>query len=201
MKKVIINFRSKTDAQLLTFAQQILQRMTGNDKFLNPDPALTVLEAAVLDFTNKLSAMDGNQEHTEQKDQSRAALEKVLRMLGNYVNDHSNDDVAVKLSSGFELSKDGGPVGPLDKVKGFQVTPGHMQATVSCDKDDHARTYIWEITTAPVTDASVWTTAPSTTAHYTFEGLKSGTEYSFRGAAVGSHPKLTYSDVVSSYVN
>ena len=200
MKKIIISFRTKSDAKFLAFAQHVLLQMTDNANFPNPDPALSILEAAVLAFSGSLAAMAGNHQSTEVKNQCRKALEKVLRSLGNYVNDHSNGNAAIKISSGFELSKDGGPVGPLGKVTGFKVEAGHKKAKLSCDADEHAHSYSWEVTAAPATDESVWTIGHSTAAQYTFTKLTSGKQYAFRVAAIGTDPELNYSDVIESYV-
>ena len=76
MKKIIISFRTKSDAKFLAFAQHVLLQMTDNANFPNPDPALSILEAAVLAFSGSLAAMAGNHQSTEVKNQCRKALKK-----------------------------------------------------------------------------------------------------------------------------
>lgn len=116
-QKVIIGFSRYKDAALNQKANHILGCMTGNAHFPTPTPKLADVETANANYGNALAkAVDGTKQDTVLKNQARAALETVLAQLGLYVQLNSNNDPAIMLSSGFDISEEHSPIGVLAKL-------------------------------------------------------------------------------------
>ncbi len=201
--KVVTRFARYKDADLEQKAQHILTSLTGNAHFPTPTPALTELQAAITAYSTALEkAMDGTKQDTAVKNQARDVLETVISKLALYVQLNGNDDVAIILSSGFDVSKPAAPVGILDKPENLIVSPGAAKGSVdvSVNAVAHASGYQYEHTDAPVTATSAWTVITDTAAFHTLSNLQSGKEYAFRVTAIGSDPSRVYSDVITSFV-
>jgi hypothetical protein len=199
IQKVLIDFSRFTDAELDQQAQAIVVAMTGNPHFLTPAPPLADVSDAIEDYQIALSnAASGDHAAVELKDQKRAALEEVLRQLGLYVEVQSNGDAAIMLSSGFHISKDPSPVGPLPKPTGFEIKPqGKGEIKLVLDKIDGARIYQFEY---KQTAASEWINEMSTKTKLMLTGLESGKQYDFRVLPIGTSDIREYSDEISSFV-
>jgi hypothetical protein len=93
-------------------------------------------------------------------------------------------------------------VGVLAKPENFVAESGPATGTVqvSCNKITGARSYVFDVTPAPVTDASAWTSKFATSKVFLFDGLTPGKQYAFRMAGIGADPLLVYSDVLLRYV-
>ena len=101
--KVSLSFARLSDQELDNFAQSVVDSMTGNASYPAPPVTLANLQAAIGDFTNKLSvAQTGGQADTAAKNNSRQTLLGMLRQLSIYVQMTCGNDMAVLLSSGFE---------------------------------------------------------------------------------------------------
>ena len=202
-QKVTTNFGKYKDTDLNQKAQHIVDSLTGNAHFPTPAPALTVLQTAITDYANALAkAVDGSKEDTVLKNQARDGLEKLLVKLALYVQLNSNDDPAIILRSGFDISKPHAPIGVVPKPDGFTVIAGQEKGSIDLGLNTvtGAVGYQYEYTDAPLTATSVWAVIVDTSGGITIHHLQSGKEYAFRVAAVGSDPSRVYSDVIASFV-
>jgi len=192
-----------TDAGLSSKTNFIVDQMTGNSQFATPTPSLK----EVTDTNNAYIAALGKVEYgskadTVVKNNLRAALTVLLKLLADYVQTTSNGDEAIILSSGFDVNKKSTTVGRLDKPEGFTVKQDGNKGSVylSCYAVTNAVFYEFQYMELPVTATSVWIQRSSTKSKLLLDGLNSGKQYSFRAAAAGSDPSRMWSDEVVSYV-
>jgi hypothetical protein len=102
----LVGFHQMGDDQLSTAAGSILTAMMANVYFPTPVPALTVLEAALEDYREKLEVARrrGSPMDTTLKNQTKAVLADVLVEMGAYIKFTAKGDAAIIQSSGFQLS-------------------------------------------------------------------------------------------------
>ncbi len=199
--KTIFSFSGMRDAALDQFAEGVLVKMGGNPLFPNPDPALTDLETDLLAFrASMVDARLRSRQSVIVKDQMRAALEKTLRLLAYYVDKVADGDRAKILSAGFEFTKSPEGSKPCPKPVNLRVEFGWVgsgQAKVRVKPEKTAVAYRFEYRLA---GTETWTEQIRTRSWMVFEGLESMQTYEFRVACIGTHPGITYSEVVSSLV-
>ena len=201
--KVIYNFSKVKDDELDTKSQEIIKRMTGNANFPTPVPTLEKLTIDTKAYDDSLVALSsGGAEATARKNEARKELIQTLRLLGLYIQANCQNSETIALSSGFAVQKAPTPVGVLAKPENFEVINGPASGSleIRCKKIDRAKSYVFEVTPAPVTDASVWTPRYGTSRSYLFDDLKRGKEYAFRMAGIGTDPMLVYSDALMEIV-
>jgi hypothetical protein len=190
------------DAELLVFALSVIEKMTGNSYFTNPNPKLETIKTSYEEFQLAVSKhLKGNKESTAAKNAKRDVLEELLQRLANYVEDIAGNDEVILLSSGFELYKKAEKAGPLDIPQGLMLKPGtaHGSLVFSWDKVDNARSYevqYYETEQGNVTAKLRTCTCSS----IEITGLTSGKQYTFEVAGVGSDPSRNWSDTIASFV-
>ncbi len=105
MNKVSLVFVRLSDGNLLVFAENVITAMTGNANFATPSPTLLAVTALKDAFSVAIAnAYDGGRTLTAIKNAAKKELVDALRLLASYVEDHSANDYAVMLSSGFEVT-------------------------------------------------------------------------------------------------
>ena len=129
--KVKLNLDSKSDANLLTFAQAHVTAMTGNANFTTPLPSVTAFATPVTAYTAALAGFNTAQAAaklaTTVKDTARHALEAVLAQRGNYVEltaASAADPTAVIESAAFSVKSSGGATAAPDPVANLAITAG-----------------------------------------------------------------------------
>lgn len=197
--KVLTGSDPYNDPELSTRALTIVTKMTGNPHFTTPKPALADVSTAIDDFDSSMTeAATGDHAAVELKNQKRKNLSQLLSDLGIYVQLTSNGDAAIMLSSGFKISKEPTPVGPLPKPTGFFALPqGKGEMLVGLDRIPGARMYQYEYKEP---SAAGWTLLTNSKSKVLMTGLTSGKEYLFRVLPLGASDIREYSDEVSSFV-
>jgi len=203
--KVAIDFSSSkyTDAELSIKANQILDKMTNNKAFPEPDPTLDIVRTTNASYYQSLDQVkDGSREDTVIKNNLRKELEDQLRQLGDYVQRVSEGDQAVILSSGFDVHKKHEQIGPLQKPTNLIVKPGSNKGSMelACNVVAHAAFYVFEHRELPSENGNGWIQTTSTKRKVLLSGLTSGKQYAFRVAAAGADPARNWSDEINSYV-
>src|SRR3954463_4676608 len=123
--KVSLAFARLSDSELDNFAHGVFNAMTGNAAFASPPVTLASLQTATNDFTDKVAASDaGGLAATAAKNNSRQTLLGILRQLAAYVQMSCNNEETTLLSSGFQMPKQGGPLGPLEQPQGLTLKNG-----------------------------------------------------------------------------
>src|SRR5690606_25450491 len=105
-RQVKINYEKYRDADLGYLASTVHQALSENvEFFMEPNPPLTELEAAIADYDEKMQFTNGKGSpyNSESKNASKQALVDVLRRLAFYVNTTCNGVAHQLLSSGFRL--------------------------------------------------------------------------------------------------
>ncbi len=200
--RALINFRGMSDAALETKASTIAVSMKGNAYFPTPVPSLTDVQNALDDFSDSLvTAQGGKRADIAVKNQNRAALIALLRQLAAYVNFIANGDRAILLTSGFDITSEGG-VSAITKPENLQVVNGDNpgELIVSVDSVPAAKAYMFEYSTDSTLAETSWQKMPFTQSSFTFTGLDSGKKYFCRVAAVGTRGQMVYSDIISRIV-
>lgn len=203
--KVIRDFSSGqySDPELSVMASHVVELMTGNANFPNPNPTLDVIATANAAYLQALyKAQGGSKEDTVIKNRNRRIIESLLKTETDYVQQVSGGDEAIILSSGFDVNRKPAVIGPLAKATGLVIKAGDNKGSmlVNCNVVNHAAFYEFEYTATPSTLTSIWLKRTSTKHKMLIDGLTSGKQYTFRVAGAGSDPSRNWSDEISSFV-
>lgn len=191
------------DKGLVIKARFIFDRMTDNTYFPTPDPTLETLKAATDEFETALEKTeDGTHEDTVIKNQKRANMEGILRNLAAYVQNISQGDQAIILSSGNDASRPPTPPGPLDPPIGLTAAMGSQKGSVilSCNPIKHIRMYLFEYRLVNTSGDSIWTQLLNTKHKIQIDNLVSLQQYEFRAAGAGSDPSRNYCNSITTYI-
>ena len=106
MKKLNIGFRRYSDGTLEVKGQAIAAAMTDNAYFPGPNPEVTAMVAALEGYSTALAAAkNGGKTEVAVKNQKREALIATLVVLANFVMLTAKGDLAMLVSSGFDIEK------------------------------------------------------------------------------------------------
>jgi hypothetical protein len=201
MPSINTSFSRLSDADFETVARHINTSMQGNANFTNPNPTLAVVDAAVTRYSNALvAAKDLGKNSVAEKNESRLALEQVLRLLGLYVMNMCSGSITMLTSSGYPLSKEPGKIyldTPQNASLTNGVTSGSVVSQVQAVKG--GKGYNHQLAAELPTDTTVWQNNLSTTSRFVFMDLQPGKQYWVRVAVSGSRNQLVYSSVVSLF--
>ena len=185
-QKALTNLSKVRDNDLTEISQTIVSKMTKNEDYPNPAPALSVVQAAIIEYSDALIKCDGGtKEDTAVKNKKRATLEEQLAHLGGYVNSIAEGDLVLLDRSGFPLSKLPEPVGFLPAPENFKVTdgenPGEIYYEMKPNKRAHGYIFIYAQVPAPE-KLEDWHGKTSSMAKGWIRGLESGKKYAFKSA-------------------
>lgn len=192
-----------SDSELSIKASNVVEQMTENPHFPTPNPSLETITEVQGAYTDALKkAETGGKKETAFKNECRENLEMVLKLETDYVQQASEGNETIILSSGFDVNRKPSMVGPLAKATGLTIKTGENKGSIqiSCNIVEHASFYEFEYTDVPATPASIWLKKTSTKHKLLIDGLTSGKQYVFRVAGAGSDPSRNWSDEISSFV-
>jgi len=207
--KVKLALSSKSDADLLTFAQAHVTAITGNANFATPLPSAANFTAALTPYQTALGNFNTAQAAaklaTTNKDTARAALENVLTARGNYVEltaSSAADPAAVVESAGFSTRSPKTPAGVPDPVTNLSITAGDNagELDLQWDPANGAKTYDVELNPDPMTATSWIPQSSVTKSKAVVLGLTSGAKMWTRVRAVGSGGIGAWSDPATKIV-
>jgi hypothetical protein len=207
--KVKLNLSTKSDTELLTFAQGHVTAMTGNANFTTPLPSAANFTAALTPYSTALAnfttAQAAAKLATTAKDTARAALENALTARGNYVEltaSTAADPKAVIESAAFSVKAVAGASQIPDQVTNLSITAGDNagELDLQWDPTNGAKTYDVQLSPDPITPTS-WVPQPSVSrSKAVILGLTSGAKMWARVRGVGSGGIGAWSDVASKIV-
>lgn len=202
MDKITNSFNRGRDGDLVNTSFLIIERMTENTHFPNPNPTLAVIKQAAQEYQAALyNAAGRDQKLVSIKNDKRAVLRALLSQLAEYVSSVANGDRTVLLSSGFSLTKAKGEVATLKAIDKLEVnTETPEQVVVRVKKVHGAKAYIHQYTTGTVTSESQWVSRTITEPWCTITGLQPGVKYAFRVIAIGPGEQSVYSPIVSRFI-
>jgi hypothetical protein len=196
--KVNLMLAKMTTEQLISFALNIISKMTGNSNFATPNPSLSAITTAVGALQTAYdNAQGGGPAQTSLMHQKRIALELLLTTLGHYVEDCANNPAnaatgteAIILSSGLNMKH----ISPRQKQV-FSANHGTTQGSVILVADSIVRgTHEWQYTN-DLTNPSLWiAVTPTIKASVTITGLERFKTYYF-------HHRVLLADGYSEWEN
>lgn len=203
MARPTLQFRSLYGAQLAKYADSILVKMTENaDLFPEPDPSLSDFEEALNAFNRSLAdAAFRDMRQVTIKNQQLDTLKGQIYEMSLYVTKVAKGDPALIMAAGFVPSKPRAPNGAAPKPRSFTVrvipeNPGHVRLRVQ----RWAPALVNQFEYRKKDGEALWEKVLSSKSTLELTGLERLEEYEFRVAHIGTHPKITYSDVISSHV-
>jgi hypothetical protein len=207
--KVKLDLRSKSDTDVLTFAQSHETAMTGNANFTTPLPAVTAFTAVRATYATALGVFNTAQAAaklaTQNKDTARAALETVLTARGNYVELTANaaaDPVAVIESANFSSRAGKTPAGVPAEVTNLAVTAGDHDGELNAQWDPITGAKTYEVQTSPDPfTATSWSKTKSVTkSSAVLTGFTSGARIWVRVRAISAGGEGNWSSEISKIV-
>jgi hypothetical protein len=201
--RITNGFDQLSDSKLVSRATEILQAMTDNINFVQPEPSLIVVSDAIQDFRTALAAAQTrNKYDVDTKDIKRQELIDIMHNLANFVLFKSKLNVIVAASSGFSIARQSSSSTEISKPKNVKLTDGINagELIVSFDRVPGAKSYLYQYTKEPLTSASVWESINGTVRKATIKNLQSKERYYVRIAALGINNQIVYSDVVARVV-
>ncbi len=191
----------KSVPALITYAQGIVKRMTGNPSFPSPAPTLAVVTAAIGDLqTAETAAQVRTKGAVVARDEKRTALIGILQQLRAHVQAIADADVAnagsIIESAGVAVRKM-----PSRAARAFAAKAGPVSgvAKVTAVAASRRASYEWQYSTD---GGKTWIAAPSTLqAKTTIAGLLPGSTVQFKYRAVTRTGEGDWSQTVSMMVH
>jgi hypothetical protein len=190
-------FDRMPDADLQAATGQIIDDLTEN---FTTAPGLPALVTAYDAYTAALSkAMGGSTIEKAIKNQKKEELAFQHHQMIAYVVLTSAGDRTMAAKSGYPLVREASPT-ELTAATNQQVkngpNPGELQ--YSFTKVEAAKSYIYQCTPEPLTEASNWDSFYGNKRGYLFTGLIPGKQYWVRVGALGIDGKLIFSEPILS---
>jgi hypothetical protein len=206
MKKVVITneYVKKGDSKLFTFGSQVYKGVNLNANFPDPIPTIEEMDAILLAYMDAIkSCKNGDRLNIAIKNQKKDILINALHTWAEYVSFKSAGNVAVAMSSNFNVRKTPTPTPPLQKPLTYRLeqgmNPGELVSI--CSKVNYAVSYTHQYATAEMMATNTWVSISCSKVKCVFTGLQRGTEYFGRVLVVGTKGQRVYSDIASKIVD
>jgi hypothetical protein len=176
---VVLTYR-KTAAGLVTFAELVVQKMTGNNNFPNAAALLTATTNAVTAYQAALTSSGTTKGLKGQRGATKGILLGLLQQLRDMVRlaaiANPENALAIAESAGMALKKRGSRIKEL-----IAVSKGALSGSALCVAKvpfpGVPTTYFWSYSL----DLKIWTSAPEAVkCQTTISGLTVGQTYFFR---------------------
>lgn len=199
--KIINNRRKIRQNELAVLSWCVINKMEGNPVFPNPPAALAQLKKIHPAYQSSLGhAIGRDKEMVALKNKNKDIVLNLLDELATYVTNICKGDRTLLLSSGFELTKEGGP-GLAPAIEKLEVILGESgEVTMRIKNATGAVAFMFEYTTEPPDPNTIWASRGSSLRSFTIKGLTSNKRYWFRGIAIGRGELLAYSPVVTRVI-
>ena len=199
-KVAITPLTRSPDAKLVTAINRTIDMMTGNAAFPTPLPTLAAVATAQAAYVQAVNTLDRGQPAQIRCNDARAAVVLLVRDLALYVQQTSQGNLGVLVSSGFTAQKGRGQrVGVLAAPQNLRLSQGKLsgQLQARCQVVPAARAYQWRYAT--VAAPTVWTVSdPTTSSRLVVDGLVAGTAYLVQARAIGAQGAGNWSGSATS---
>jgi hypothetical protein len=188
----------KNQRDLTTICKRVKEKMENNPIFSNPPAALAELIKETPEYENSLvKAKSRDKEMVALKNKKKVIILELLEKLATYVMVTCNNDPALLLSSGFDITAElrSAPKPAIEILDVELSAPG--EATVKVRKITGAIAFVHQYTTEQPGPNTQWVSEESSIRTYSFKGLTSDKRYWFRTVAIGRKGQKAYSPVVS----
>lgn len=127
MAKVKLELGKKNAADKVELGNKVVTQMTGNPNFTTPNPTLDAVSDAAGNVSAAIGEVETARKLVQTKvsilDQYESVLDGLLSQLSAYVENISNGDETIILSSGMDVQKERGSSGLPEKVSLVTATP------------------------------------------------------------------------------
>jgi len=204
MSLIKLGLDNMTIPAKIQFGRQIVQNMTGNSNFLEPDPPLATVtgetDGTETAFNDARTARQVAKSKTTFQDEQVAGLDWTLQQLANYVEKVSDGDKAKIESAGLSVRTTPTPIGVPPAPTDVQVVPSERpgSADLSWKSDRGYRSFTVE--RAEDAPTPVYQVIGNTTKKAaSFNSMVSGKKYWFRLASVSPAGQSAWSEPVALF--
>lgn len=203
MKKIRMSFWNLSIPDQVIKARGIVDQMTGNTHFSNPNPPLDVLTEAINKLENSYTiALDGGKTRKAAMYRDEERLHDLVFQLSAYVQETSEGKEEVILSSGFDLRAEATasrlPEVPLEIRSVESLREGEVE--LKWVPVRYARAYMLQSNDNPGDDKGWVFVDVCCKAAYTARNLNSLSIKWFRVAAVGIKGRSDFSPPIKAFV-
>jgi len=199
--KVKLNISRLSLTARIAKCRQIVTAMTGNPNFTTPHPALPAITTALDE--SEASANDAQAARQEAKAKTAIQNDKddfatgLMNQLAAYVESIAGGDEAIIRSAGMDTkAAASSPTEIQDAPANLNATAGDRDGEIdlSWEAVSGAKSYVIEQAPDPPTETSWGHASVAARSSQTLDGLKSGTRYWFRVAAINAVGQSGWSD-------
>ena len=200
MARVRLNLRSLSVPAKIAKGRHIVTSMTDNKNFPNPTPPLTEVTAVLDSLEEAFAQMQASRAKvtalTVTQDNAEAKLDQTLTQVAAYVESVAGRDDTLITSVGMELKASPSTTTLPSVPQAVTAAAGDHdgELVLSWKSVPRAKSYVIESSTDPATVTSWEHVGIATSATKTINGLKSGTRFWFRIAAVGAGGQSGWSE-------
>ena len=198
--RVIDDFSNMKDDDLVGKVKLVYTSMKSNKDFAKPTPGMDKFGAGLTAFENAvLASKNGGAVEMAERDTQRKAILVQMKTLMAFVNYTADGNRTMLESSGFTvnaLTRSSGK--KLGQISVPVAKPGNNsgEEKLQIKKVENAIAHLFQITTMPVTDSSIWIPVPGKS-RCTAKNLVRGTEYAARVFVTGRGEHFGYSDIIT----
>ncbi|MBB3188494.1 hypothetical protein [Microbacter margulisiae] len=185
----------------ITFCSSVLEQLTGNILFPEPDVPLAEAKTKVDKLnTTYLASKDGSHTAVSAMHDAEEEVDYDFRILAAYVNRIANGDETAILSSGFHIMKQ--PVSIQKPVLAAIDGDNSGYVYLIAKAVSTAGSYIWQMAKdkLPETEEGWSIAGYSTQAYFQVKGLDVAARYYFRMAAITPTKTTDYTPAVMKVV-
>jgi hypothetical protein len=200
MARVRLNLRSLSVPAKIAKGRHIVTSMTDNKNFPNPTPPLTEVTAALDALEEAFAQIQASRAKvtalTVTQDNAEAKLDQTLTQVAAYVESVAGRDDTLITSVGMELKSSPSTTTLPSVPQALTAAAGDHdgELLLSWKSVPNAKSYVIESSTDPATVTSWEHVGIATSATKIVTGLKSGTRFWFRIAAVGAGGQSGWSE-------
>jgi hypothetical protein len=200
MARVRLNLRSLSVPAKIAKGRHIVTSMTDNKNFPNPTPPLTEVTAALDALEEAFAQIQASRARvtalTVTQDNAEAKLDQTLTQVAAYVESVAGRDDTLITSVGMELKSSPSTTTLPSVPQALTAAAGDHdgELLLSWKSVPNAKSYVIESSTDPATVTSWEHVGIATSATKIVTGLKSGTRFWFRIAAVGAGGQSGWSE-------
>lgn len=196
MAKVKLGFTALTVPDKVLKARNTVTLMTGNAAYPRPNPTLAAISTAADELETAYNeAADGGKTKTAVMRSKEQELDKLMIQLAAYVQEASNGDELVILSSGLEVAAPKTPPQDLPAPQNLVAEMGTNEGDTNLrwKKVAKAKSYLLQSSADGATNWQTLNTV-STKASAVISGMPSGEKAWYRVCAVGPKGNSPWSD-------
>ncbi len=199
--KVLLDFILLSVGDKIAFYRNIIDKLTGNPTFSDPDVSLSEAITSVNDLEAAvLAASDGSHTANSILHETIGSTDRTFRILAAYIDRKSKGIESTILSSGFHATRQ--PNAPQKEQ--FYIIDGDNTGCVHLfsKPTPRAGAYIWQMYkgSIPLNEADWITIGHTTRADLEVSGLEATAIYYFRNCAITPDGKTDYCAPVKKIV-